>query len=116
MNEETGMGQINSDSGARTAYQSSLTLHRNLDFLGRNGGERGCLRDGRAGAAVLDREVEVLSSEAPDFLPLDYSMKEKQVSILFKPLIQKKKKKWVEVFKQVQTSGYKIIKPWGCNV
>lgn len=72
MNEEPGMEQINSDSGARTTYQSRRSLHRNLDFLDRNGREHGCLRDGRAGAAVLDREVEVLSLEAPDFLPLDY--------------------------------------------
>lgn len=82
--------------------------------MGRNGGKGGCLTGERAGDAAFDQEVEVVSLEAPDLLPLDY-LKKKQLYILFKSLFQKKK--WyVEVFKQVQSSCYKIIKSWRCTV
>lgn len=59
--------------------------------MGRNGGKGGCLTGERAGDAAFDQEVEVVSLEAPDLLPLDY-LKKKQLYILFKSLFQKKKK------------------------
>lgn len=58
--------------------------------MGRNGGKGGCLTGERAGDAAFDQEVEVVSLEAPDLLPLDY-LKKKQLYILFKSLFQKKK-------------------------